>query len=121
VHPGGVPSLPDAVTREAYSHEVSSAGFWPGGANGGAPFFYSYAYPAPPGFADVAVEPDAARFDAALGEFILPYDAVRTSDDPDATLLAFLETTYAAAASLGDWDRAALECEPGRPGVPRRV
>ncbi|MGS1016030.1 DUF5996 family protein [Allosphingosinicella humi] len=121
LHPGGVPHLPDAVTREAYSHEVSSAGFWPGGANGGVPFFYSYAYPAPDGFAEAMVEPDPARFDTALGEFVLPYDAVRTSDDPDATLLAFLESSYAAAADIAHWDRAALECEPGRPGVPRRV
>jgi len=122
LHPGGIPNLPDAVTREAYSHEVSSAGFWPGGAGApGGPFFYSYAYPSPPGFADAEVAPGAARFDAALGEFILDYDAVRTAPDPDAALLAFLESTYAAAADLGGWDRAALECAPGRPGVPRSV
>ena len=119
-HPGGIPNLPDAVTREAYSHEVSSAGFWPGGAGGpGGPFFYSYAYPSPEGFADAKVEPDAARFDAALGEFILDYEDVRSSPDPDATLLAFLESSYAVAADLAKWDRAALECEPGLPGVPR--
>lgn len=119
LHPGGIPHLPDEVTREAYSHEVSSAGFWPGGAAGGAPFFYSYAYPTPEGFADAAIRPDQARFDAALGEFVLDYDVVRTSGDPDATLLAFLESTYAAAADLGDWDRAALECERGQPHRPR--
>jgi hypothetical protein len=121
-HPGGIPNLPDAVTREAYSHEESSAGFWPGGAGGeGGPFFYSYAYPPPEGFADAKVRPAAARFDAALGEFILDYDAVRAAADPDAALLAFLESTYAAAADLGHWDRAALDCAPGRPGVPREV
>jgi hypothetical protein len=121
-HPGGIPNLPDAVTREAYSHEVSSAGFWPGGAGAdGGPFFYSYAYPTPPGFAEAEVEPAAARFDAALGEFILDYDAVRTAEDPDAALLAFLDSTYAAAADLARWDRAALECAPGRPGIPRAV
>ena len=121
-HPGGIPNLPDAVTREAYSHEVSSAGFWPGGAGGpGGPFFYSYAYPAPAGFAEARIAPEAARFDAALGEFILDYDAVRTADDPDATLLTFLDSTYAAAADLGGWDRDALECAPGRPGAPRPI
>ena len=102
------------MTREAYSHEVSSAGFWPGGAGGeGGPFFYSYAYPSPAGFADAAVAPGAARFDSALGEFLLDYEAVRAAPDPDAALLAFLESTYAAAADLGGWDRAALECALG--------
>jgi hypothetical protein len=119
-HPGGIPNLPDEVTREAYSHEVSSAGFWPGGAGGeGGPFFYSYAYPSPEGFADAAVAPEAARFDAALGEFLLDYDAVRAAPDPDAALLAFLESTFVAAADLGGWDRNALECALGTPGVPR--
>jgi hypothetical protein len=121
-HPGGIPHLPDAVTREAYSHEVSSAGFWPGGAGAATePLFYSYAYPAPPRFAEAPVEPPEARFDAAFGEFILDYETVRASDRPDETLLAFLETTYAAAAELGQWDRAALECVRGRPHVPRPV
>ncbi|MDB5693621.1 MAG: uncharacterized protein JWO81_2684, partial [Alphaproteobacteria bacterium] len=121
-HPGGIPNLPDDVTREAYSHEVSSAGFWPGGAGGpGGPFFYSYAYPAPEGFGKAPVAPAAARFDETLGEFILDYEAVRSAPDPDAALLAFLDTTYAAAADLAHWDRAALECAPGRPRVPRRV
>lgn len=114
-HPGGIPNLPDAVTREAYSHEVSSAGFWAGNGSAlGEPAFYSYAYPAPEGFADAAVEPAAARWDANLGEFLLPYEAVRTAADPDAVLLAFLESTYAAAADLAGWDRAALDF-PGRP------
>jgi len=122
LHPGGIPNLPDAVTREAYSHEESSAGFWPGGAGGpGGPFFYSYAYPPPAGFAEAKVAPDAARFDAALGEFVLDYEAVRNAADPDAALLAFLDSTYAAAADLGGWDRAALECARGQPGVPRAV
>jgi len=120
LHPGGIPNLPDAVTREAYSHEVSSAGFWPGGlAAEGDPFFYSYAYPVPVGFGAAGVRPQAARFDAGLGEFLLDYEAVRTAQDPDATLLSFLESTYAAAADLGDWDRGALECALGEPGVPR--
>ncbi len=113
-HPGGVPNLPDAVAREAYSHEVSSAGFWPGG--GGAidyPAFYSYAYPAPEGFAAARVRPDAAFWSKDLGEFILPYDAVRTAREPEAALMAFLQSTYDAAADLGRWDRHALECELG--------
>jgi hypothetical protein len=120
-HPGGIPHLPDAVTREAYSHEVSSAGFWPGGANGGTPLFYSYAYPSPEGFREAQVKPEEARFDGALGEFVLDYEEVRTSSDPDGVLLTFLDSTYAVAADLGGWDRARLECEPGRPGVPRAV
>jgi hypothetical protein len=122
LHPGGIPRLPDEVTREAYSHEVSSAGFWPGGAGGGGePFFYSYAYPAPGGFGSAKVEPGDARYDEALGEFVLSYEAVRSADDPDAALLAFLESTYRAAADLGRWDRPALECAPGVPRVPRRL
>jgi hypothetical protein len=121
IHPGGIPNLPDAVTREAYSHEVSSAGFWPGGAAGGDPVFYSYAYPAPSGFAEATVAPEAARYDHALGEFVLDYEAVRSAPDPDSALLAFLESSYEAAADLGKWDRAALECEIGRPAVPRRI
>ena len=118
-HPGGVPALPDPITREAYSHEVSSAGFWPGGGPIDYPAFYSYAYPTPAGFDAAAVAPEAAFFSQELGEFLLPYDAVRTADDPDATLMAFLETTSAAAADLGGWDRAALDCPIGQPGVPR--
>jgi len=120
MHPGGVPGLPDAITREAYSHEVSSAGFWPGGSGVDAAF-YAYAYPVPNGFATARIQPDTAYFDAGLGEFILPYEAVRTAADPDATLLAFLESTYEAAADAAQWDRAALECGFGEPGIPRAV
>lgn len=120
LHPGGIPNLPDEITREAYSHEVSSAGFWPGGAGGGGePFFYSYAYPSPEGFGESKTRPEAARFDQALGEFVLPYEAVLSSADPDAALLDFLESTYAAAADLARWDRAGLECALGVPRVPR--
>lgn len=120
LHPGGVPNLPDAVTREAYSHEVSSAGLWPGDP-AREPSFYAYAYPGPAGFEAASVQPAAAHWDPGLGEFLLPYAAVRAEDDPDAALLAFLQTTYEAAADLGEWDRAALECEAGRPRRPRRV
>ncbi len=121
LHPGGVPHLSDRVAREAYSHEVSSIGFWPGGAGVDFPAFYSYAYPAPQGFARAHVEPAGAFFDEALGEFILPYDAVRESTSPESALMAFAQSTYAAAADLGAWDRADLECAPGAPGVPREV
>ena len=122
LHPGGIPNLPDAVTREAYSHEVSSAGFWPGGASSADdPFFYSYAYPVPAGFAQAEARPDAARYDEPLGEFVLPYAAVQRASDPDALLLSFLEATYAAAADLAQWDRTALECARGKPGIPRKV
>jgi hypothetical protein len=120
LHPGGVPGLPDRVTREAYSHEVSSAGFWPGSDAFPEAAFYSYAYPAPPGFSDAAV-PAEARFDAAMGEFILPYAAVCNAANPDALLLDFLEATYAAAADCGGWDRADLDCETGTPRQPRPV
>ncbi|HEY4404665.1 MAG TPA: DUF5996 family protein [Xanthobacteraceae bacterium] len=120
-HPGGAPGLSDAVMREAYSHEVSSAGFWPGGGGIDHASFYSYAYPEPDGFRAAAVRPERASFNSAIGEFLLPYDAVRTASDPDAALLAFLQSTYEAAANAGQWDRAALECEPGRAGVPRPV
>ncbi|NJC70368.1 hypothetical protein HC031_11690 [Planosporangium thailandense] len=105
-HPS-VPYTADRVTREAYSHEVSSCGYWPGGADEGS--FYAYAYPEPPGFRRRLVEPAAARYDTDLGEFVLPYRAVRTSADPDATLLAFAQSTYDAAADLAAWNRAALE------------
>jgi len=120
-HPGGVPALPDEVTREAYSHEVSSAGFWGGGGGLGFPAFYSYAYPTPEGFADQAVTPGEAYFEASLGEYLLPYDAVRNAKDPDETLLGFLQSTYEAAARLGDWDRDALDCPLGVPRAPRVV
>ena len=112
-HPGGIPHLPDVVTTEAYSQEVSSCGFWPGNAGAPDPIFYSYAYPSPDGFAEQPVEPDAAFWLGDLGEFVLPYEAVRTSDDPDATLTAFLESTYGAAADLADWDRAHFERPAG--------
>ncbi len=114
-HPGGVPNFPDWVAREAYSHEVSSAGFWPGGGAVEYPAFYSYAYPAPAGFGSAVVAPAAASFATALGEFVLPYDAVRTSASPDETLLAFLQSTYVAAADLAKWPRAALERTLGPP------
>lgn len=118
LHPGGFPALPDAVTQEAYSHEVSSAGFWPGGGGMDEAAFYSYAYPVPDGFADAVVAPDAGYFHEALGEFVLPYDAVRRSSTPEDDLLAFLRTTYDAAADLGRWDRAALDRPPGKMGKP---
>jgi hypothetical protein len=108
-HPGGVPNLPDAVAREAYSHEVSSAGFWPGGGPVAHAAFYSYAYPEPAGFAQAEVQPTGAFYSQDLREFILPYDAVRGSPSPDGTLLQFLESTYVAAADLGGWDRKSLE------------
>jgi hypothetical protein len=120
-HPGGIPNLPDAVTREAYSHEVSSAGFWPGGLGIDYPAFYSYAYPQPPGFAEAHVKPEAAFWSNELSEFILPYDAVRTANDPEGTLMAFLQSTYEAAADLAKWDRAELECPLGEKGKPRPV
>jgi Family of unknown function (DUF5996) len=120
-HPGGVPNLPDAVACEAYSHEESSAGFWPGSGAIDYPAFYSYAYPEPPGYRTAKVRPDAAFFSEALGEFILPYDAVRTADDPDRALLEFLQSSYEAAANAGRWDRDALECAPGQPRVVRKI
>jgi hypothetical protein len=116
-HPGGVPHLADAVVREAYSHEVSSAGFWPGGGVVDYHAFYSYAWPAPDGFADAPVRPQAAFFATGLGEFVLPYDAVRTAADPEGTLMEFLDSTYEAAAALGHWDRAALERPRGAAGT----
>ena len=108
-HPGGIPNLPDYVTRESYSHEVISCGFWSGTAPIDYPAFYAYAYPQPAGFAEAKVRPDGAFYSKEFGEFILPYDRVRESSSPDDALLGFLETTYAAAADLGRWDRAALE------------
>jgi hypothetical protein len=107
-HPGGVPNMADWVTREAYSHEVSSCGFWPGNASM-EPLFYAYAYPAPDGFADYSVQPDAAYYSTQMQEFVLPYDAVRLATDPDAALLSFFQTTYEAAANLGHWERSNLE------------
>jgi hypothetical protein len=107
-HPAA-PNVADAVTREAYSHEVSSCGFWPGGPGMSEPAFYAYAYPAPNGFARAAIEPEAAFFSEAFGEYLLPYRSVRQAADPDTVLLRFLQSTYEAAADLGGWDRAALE------------
>jgi hypothetical protein len=108
-HPGGILNLPDRVTRDAYSHEVSSCGFWPGGPDTPYPIFFSYAYPEPDGFSKAPVAPAAARYDTTLGEFVLPYDAVRTATAPDEALLEFLQSTYEAAANAARWDRAALE------------
>jgi len=120
-HPGGVPHLSDEVACEAYSHEVSSAGFWPGSGAVDYPAFYSYAYPEPAGFRATAVRPDAAFFSEALGEFILPYDAVRTAAQPEQTLLDFLQGSYEAAANSAKWDREALECALGQPAVVRNI
>jgi len=120
-HPGGVPALPDSVVREAYSHEVSSAGFWPGNDAFPQAAFYSYAYPEPAGFRERPVRPAAAGFSAQLGEFILPYEAVRQSSSPDHDLLEFLQSTYEAAAETAKWDRDALECAFGVPERPRPV
>ncbi|MGY1433770.1 DUF5996 family protein [Streptomyces reniochalinae] len=111
-HPGGAPHLGDWVMREAYSRELSSCGFWPGGGEEGA--FYSYAYPAPTGFDEHEVAPEAAFFSADYGEFLLPYEAVRTATDPEGDVLRFLQTTYEAAADRGGWDRGALEEDPAR-------
>ena len=121
-HPGGVPHLPDAVTREAYSHEVSSLGFWPGNEMMPDPIFYSYAYPEPRGFSEAKVEPAAASYNTQLKEFVLPYEDVRKAESPDAMLLQFARSTYDAATTLGNWDRAALtEVKPdlhSRPSAP---
>lgn len=116
-HPGGIPHLPDPVTREAYNREVSSAGFWPGGGPTDFAAFYSYAYPAPAGFGDAAVRPADAYYHTDLGEFLLPYDAVRTAADPDAVLMDFLQSTYEAAADRAGWDRALLERDPVPPSA----
>ena len=119
-HPGGIPGLPDRITREAYSHEVSSAGFWPGGANaspGIEPLFYSYAYPEPPGFrdSDSDLDLEGAIFDATLGEYVLSYDHVRQSPAPERALLMFLQSSYNRAANLAEWERPVLEREPVAP------
>ena len=108
-HPGGVPNMADWVTREAYSHEVSSCGLWMGGGAVVEPVFYAYAYPAPEGFSDYPIQPQSAFYSLEMQEFILPYEAVRQADLPDATLLAFFQSTYEAAANLGSWDRPKLE------------
>jgi hypothetical protein len=116
---GKAPRVADAVMCEAYSHEVSSAGFWPGGNGIDYPAFYSYAYPTPPGFRNATLRPTAAFYSDTLGEFLLPYEAVRNAADPDAMLLAFFQSTYEAAANSAGWDRLALECALGVPGIPR--
>jgi hypothetical protein len=108
-HPGGIPNLPDWVTREAYSHECISAGWWPGGGALSEPAFYAYSYPEPAGFAGSPVRPAEAYYHPELREFILPYETVRQAPDPDETLTGFLQSTYAAAADLARWDRGALE------------
>jgi hypothetical protein len=110
-HPS-MPRLPDRVTRDAYSHEVCSCGFWPG-ASGVEAMFYSYAYPEPPGYRDYSIAPATASFDTNFGEFVLPYEAMRQSADPDSALLEFLQSTYEAAADCAHWDRAALEVRTG--------
>jgi hypothetical protein len=111
-HPGGAPNCPDWIMQEGYSHELASCGFWPGGGAEGA--FYAYAYPEPPGYAEAPAGPAAASYSGDLGEFLLPYEAVAGAADPDRVLAEFLETTYAAAAGLGGWERAALEDDPHR-------
>jgi hypothetical protein len=118
---GKTPGVGIEIMREAYSHEVSSAGFWPGGNGIDYPAFYSYAYPQPDGFRTSAVQPEGAFFHEGLGLFLLPYDVVRNASDPDSVLLAFLQSTYAAAAHAANWDRAALECPWGIAGIPRNI
>lgn len=112
-HPGGIPNLPDWVAREAYSHEVSSAGFWAGSEQYPQAIFYSYAYPEPAGYAQARVSPSGAHYDGSLREFVLPYDEVRTATSPETALLDFLQSTYDAAANLASWDRRALERPSG--------
>lgn len=120
LHPGGAPNCADWVMQEAYSHELSSAGFWAGAGLGEAAF-YAYAYPTPDGFAGSAVQPAAAYYHDGLGEFVLPYEAVRTAAAPDDALLAFLQSTYEAAAKTGHWDRAVLDYPAGHPSNRRLV
>ena len=120
-HPGGIPHLPDAITREAYSHEVSSVGFWPGNEMMPEPIFYSYAYPEPRGFAEAPVQPAAASYNSQLKEFVLRYEDVRNAASPDAALLDFARSTYDAASTLGNWDRPALtEVKPHLHSRPQR-
>ena len=107
-----MPNCPDWVNEEAYSRECASAGFWPGGGEEGA--FYAYSYPTPDRYAEQPAGPEGAQWDSSLGEFVLPYEAVRRSSDPDATLLQFLDATYAAAADLAHWDRKLLDVDPHR-------
>ena len=118
LHPGGFPNLPDEVTREAYSHEVASFGFWLGGGGVEEAAFYAYGYPTPEGLDKAGIEPAEAYWHTDLGEFVLPYAAVRSADDPEAVLLRFLESAYRAVATRGDWDCAALDIPLGRFGEP---
>lgn len=120
LHAGGIPALPDDVAQEAYDREVSSVGFWPGGGGLDYPAFYAYAYPMPEGFRNAEIRPDAAFWHDSLSEFVLPYEAVKSATDPDAALMAFLASSYEAAADLGRWDRELLDCAHGRPGEVRR-
>ena len=113
-HPGGIPHVGNWVMHEAYSHECSSLGFWPGGGPIPEPVFYAYAYPEPEGFRNYPVKPGAARFSEEMGEFVLPYEAVRTAASPDEAVLDFAQSTYVAAADRGNWDRAALERPPSQ-------
>ena len=119
-HPGGAPNVGDWVMREGYSRELSSAGFWPGGGPIDEPVFYSYAYPEPPGFAEALVKPEAAYYDRTMGEFVLPYESVRLAPSPEDALMAFLQSTYEAAANLAKWNRLALERAAGEPHEPKK-
>jgi hypothetical protein len=114
LHPGGAPNMPDDVMQEAYSHEVSSCGFWPGSEQFPHAMFYAYCYPTPDTFGEQPVKPNGAFFSQDMGEFILPYEVVQRSDDPEETLMQFLQTTYEAAANTGNWDRQNLECDLSR-------
>ncbi|MGV8830607.1 MAG: DUF5996 family protein [Devosia sp.] len=118
-HPGNVPGLPDSVVREAYDHEVASAGFWPGSPDSPHAMFYAYAYPTLDGFAEINIAPEEAGWHPELREFVLPYDAVRKAADPDQTLLQFLQSAYQGAADVGQWPRDALDCDFGSPARPR--
>jgi hypothetical protein len=120
-HPGGAPNCANYVMEEAYSHELSSAGFWPGDESSPEAILYSYAYPEPQGFASAAVAPKQARYHEALREFVLPYEQLRLAENPEEEILAFLRSTYAAAATLGRWDRHALERAPFSPPEHRAV
>ncbi len=118
LHPGGTPGLPDEITREAYSHEVSSAGFWPGNGGLGYPAFYSYSYPEPEGYSTSPIPVEGVVYNKDMKLFLLPYDRIRTAPDPEGILLKFLESTYEAAAVKGKWDQKELECERGKAGKP---
>ena len=121
LHPGGVPALPDSVTQEAYSHEVSSAGFWPGGGAAEDASFYAYAYPGPDGFGSTSISPSDAYWSEEYGEFLLPYEAVCNASDPEGVLMSFLQSSYNAAADLGGWNRKVLDTQIGKELHPRRL